>query len=51
MIHQRTNEFIIIVLVGPIDLRGDLERDAAPDRDLDGAIDPFSGAMRPSTAR
>ena len=43
MIHQRANEFIIIVLVGPIDLRGDLERDAASDRDLDGAIDPLFG--------
>ncbi|OIQ64093.1 hypothetical protein GALL_543600 [mine drainage metagenome] len=38
MVDQWTDDLIIIVLIGPIDLRGDFQGDAASDGDLDGAI-------------
>src|SRR4030088_253066 len=38
VIHQRANNFIVIFLVGSIDLRGDLERNTAPDRNLDRPV-------------
>src|SRR6266480_7220945 len=37
-LDQRTNEFIVVLLVGPIDLRRDLERNAASGRDLDRPV-------------
>jgi hypothetical protein len=40
VVHQRANDFIEIVLIGPIDFCRDLERDAASYGNFDRAIDP-----------
>ena len=40
-VDQRADEFIVVFLVGPVDLGRDLERNAASDRDLDRPIDAF----------
>ncbi len=39
VLDQRANEFVVIFLVGAIDLGGDLERNAAAGGDLDRAVD------------
>jgi len=53
IVDQRTDDFIIVFLVGPVDLCRDLQRDAASDGDLDGAgRPPFparSGLARPDS--
>lgn len=41
VVHQRANDSVVIVLIGPIDFCRDLERDAASYGDFDGAIDPL----------
>ena len=51
VVHQRANDSVVIVPIGPIDFCRDLKRDAGSYGDFDGAIDPFSDAIRPSTAR
>jgi hypothetical protein len=40
VVHQRANDFIEIVLIGPIDFCRDLERDTASYGNFDRAIDP-----------
>ena len=41
VLDHRPDQLVIIVLVGAIDLGGDLQRDAASRRDLDRAVDAF----------
>ena len=41
MIHHRLDEFVVVVLIGAIDLCRDLERNAASDSNLDCAVDAF----------